>query len=57
MTDYTRTASRECCRGGRTLDGQSTAGEAYESIGVDGNHVVLAIGTSCGIRWRPCHVP
>jgi hypothetical protein len=57
MTNYTRTASRECCRGGRTLDGQSTAGEAYESIGVDGNHVVLAIGTSCGIRWRPCHVP
>jgi hypothetical protein len=41
----------------RTLDGQSTAGEAYESIGVDGNHVVLAIGTRCGIRWRPCHVP
>ena len=23
------------------------SGEAYESIGVDGNHGVLAIGTSC----------
>jgi hypothetical protein len=34
MTNFARTATRDCCRGGRTLDGRSRAGEGYESIGV-----------------------
>jgi hypothetical protein len=34
MTNFARTATRDCCRRGRTLDGRSRAGEGYESIGV-----------------------
>ena len=63
MTNFAPTASRDCCRGGRALDGQSgaavrayrwqsSAGEAYESIGVAGNHVVLAIEISCPTAGR-----
>jgi hypothetical protein len=35
------------------IAGQYSAGEAYERIGVDGKHVVLAIGVSCR-QWGPC---
>jgi len=36
--------------GWRAYSWQYSAGEAYESIGVNGNHVVLAIGVSCRQR-------
>lgn len=53
MTNCAPTASRDCCRGGQTLDGQpervwayrwqNSAGEAYESIGIDGNQMAIGI--------------
>jgi hypothetical protein len=61
LTNCAPTASRDCCRGGRTPDGvvrsgwrayrwQNGASEAYESIGVDGNRVMSAIRISCSDR-------
>jgi hypothetical protein len=43
--------SRRVVRSGcRAYRWQNSAGEAYESIGVDRNHVMPAIGISCSDR-------
>jgi hypothetical protein len=41
-------------RGCRAYRRQYSVGEAYERIGVDGKHVVLAIGVSCR-QWGHAH--